>query len=42
VDSLGSRYGQVTGSCEHGDEPYGSGAMQLVRKCSITRAVHAE
>jgi hypothetical protein len=36
VDSGGSGYGPVEGSCEHGDEPSGSGAMQLVR-CSVSQ-----
>jgi hypothetical protein len=30
VDSVGSGYGLVVGSCEHSDEPLGSGAMDLV------------
>jgi hypothetical protein len=30
VDSPGSGYGPVAGSCEHGDEPSGSGATELV------------
>jgi hypothetical protein len=31
VDSLGSGYGPVAGSCERGDEPLGSGVTELVR-----------
>jgi hypothetical protein len=31
VGPVGSGYGQVVGSCEHGDEPSGSGATELVR-----------
>jgi hypothetical protein len=30
VDLLGSGQGPVAGSCEHGDKPLGSGAMELV------------
>jgi hypothetical protein len=30
VDSVGSRYGPLADSCEHGDEPSDSGAMKLV------------
>jgi hypothetical protein len=30
VDSAGSGEGPVADSCEHGDEPSGSGAMELV------------
>jgi hypothetical protein len=30
VAPVGSGYEQVTGSCEHGDEPAGSGATELV------------
>jgi hypothetical protein len=30
VDSTGSVYGPVAGSCEHGDEHWGSSAMELV------------
>jgi hypothetical protein len=29
VDSVGSGYGPVSGSCEYGDEPSGSGATEL-------------
>jgi hypothetical protein len=32
VDSSGSEEGLVAGSCEHGDEPSGSGATELVSK----------
>jgi hypothetical protein len=28
---FGSVYGSLAGSCEHGDEPTGSGATELVR-----------
>jgi hypothetical protein len=31
VDSVGSQYGPVVGCCEHGDEPSGSGATELVK-----------
>jgi hypothetical protein len=31
VDSPGSGWGLIAGFCEHGDEPSGSGATQLVR-----------
>jgi hypothetical protein len=31
VDSVGSGQGPVVDSCEHGDEPSGSGAIQLVK-----------
>jgi hypothetical protein len=30
VDPVGLRQGPVTGSCEYGDEPLGSGATDLV------------
>jgi hypothetical protein len=30
VDSPGSGYGPLAGSCECGDEPSGSGTMELV------------
>jgi hypothetical protein len=30
VDLVGSKYGPVAVTCEHGDEPLGSGAMELV------------
>jgi hypothetical protein len=30
VDSVGSVQGPVADSCEHGDEPSGSGATELV------------
>jgi hypothetical protein len=30
VDSAGSGYGLVAGSCEHGDKPSGSCATELV------------
>jgi hypothetical protein len=30
VDSVNSGYVLVAGSCEHGDEPSGSGATELV------------
>jgi hypothetical protein len=30
VDSVGSGWGPVAGCCECGDEPSGSGAMELV------------
>jgi hypothetical protein len=29
VDSVGSGYGPVTGSCQHGHELYGSGGTEL-------------
>jgi hypothetical protein len=31
VDSVGSGEGPDVGSCEYGDEPFGSGSMELVR-----------
>jgi hypothetical protein len=31
VDSVGSGYEPVSGSCEHGNEPSGSGATELIR-----------
>jgi hypothetical protein len=30
VDPFGSGQGPVSGSCEYGDEPAGSGAIELV------------
>jgi hypothetical protein len=30
VDPVGSEYGPMTVSCKYGDEPAGSGAMELV------------
>jgi hypothetical protein len=30
MDSSGSEYGLMAGSCEYGDEPSGSGATELV------------
>jgi hypothetical protein len=33
-DSVGSGQGLVAGSCEYGDEPLGSGAME--RHCWVT------
>jgi hypothetical protein len=30
VDSVGSGWGPVAGSCKNGDEPSGSGATELV------------
>jgi hypothetical protein len=30
LDPVGSGYGPVAGSCEYGDEPSGSGAVELV------------
>jgi hypothetical protein len=30
VDSVGSGQGLIAGSCEHGDEPLGCGATELV------------
>jgi hypothetical protein len=30
VDPVGSGYGLMADSCEYGDEPVGSGAMELV------------
>jgi hypothetical protein len=35
VDSIGSRWGLVAGSYEHGDEPLGSGATDLVEFSSV-------
>jgi hypothetical protein len=35
VDSVGSGYGPVVGSCGRGGEPFGSGTMALVRQ-SVT------
>jgi hypothetical protein len=34
LDSVGSGYGPVEGSCEYGDEPSGSCAMELVYSSS--------
>jgi hypothetical protein len=33
VDSFGSAWGPVAGSCEYGDEPMGSGTTELVSVC---------
>jgi hypothetical protein len=35
MDSPGSGLGPVVGSCEHGDEPLGSGIMELVSSLSF-------
>jgi hypothetical protein len=32
LEGTGSGYGPVKGSCEHGDEPSGSGRAQLRKK----------
>jgi hypothetical protein len=39
VDSVGSRQGPVLGCCERGDEPSGSGAMELVIRCSTRQNI---
>jgi hypothetical protein len=39
VDPFGSEQGPVVGCCEYGDEPSGSGAMDLVTY--ITRNYHS-
>jgi hypothetical protein len=36
VDSVGSGQGPVTGFCEHGDEPSGSGTTDLVILVRVT------
>jgi hypothetical protein len=33
VDSVGSGYRLVAGSCEHSDEPSGSGTTELIINC---------
>jgi hypothetical protein len=37
MDSVGSGQGLVAGSCEHGDEPAGSGATELVTPSRVPR-----
>jgi hypothetical protein len=49
VDSTGSRWGQLAGSCKCSDEPSGSGATELVsshsgkykRDCFLGRGYYA-
>jgi hypothetical protein len=40
VDSVGSGQGPVAGSCEQGDEPSGSGTMELLGY-GLTAVVHS-